>query len=191
MQAQGFEESASGLCDRMDARTLYTKRVDAYVNFNSLFRAAHAYRAFFRTYDRLHPGMRILNAGCGTGMDALALISALRRRGLGYQTLDAFDLTPAMLERFRRSIEDTRVPNVRLREANILNLHSLPLDWTGYDLIVSAAMLEYVPRDALTRALSGLRERLSRRNLPALHHPPKLYYLRPDREALEGQRLSC
>ena len=145
----------------MDAKVLYTKRVDAYVRFNSLFHAAQAYEAFFTSYDGLGPDLRILNAGCGTGMDALALIRALQRRGLSYETLDSFDLTPAMLERFRKCIEDLRIRNVRLQEANVLDLEGLPQDWTGYNLIVSAAMLEYVPRDALTRAVSGLRARLA------------------------------
>jgi SAM-dependent methyltransferase len=145
----------------VDAKALYTKRVDAYVSFNSLFGAAPAYRAFFRSYERLAPHLRILNAGCGTGMDALALIHVLQRRGLGYDTFDAFDLTPAMLERFRRCVEDQRISGVRLQEANVLDLQELPDDWTRYDLIVSAAMLEYVPRRAITQAVAGLRERLA------------------------------
>jgi ubiquinone/menaquinone biosynthesis C-methylase UbiE len=146
--------------DCNEAKALYTKRVDAYQSFNSLFRASQAYQAFFESYDRLGPGLRILNAGCGTGIDALALIRALRMRGLDHQTLDAFDLTPAMLARFRKRIEDLNISNVRLKEANVLDLRSLPDDWTHYDLIVSAAMLEYVPRDAIVQAVSGLRARL-------------------------------
>jgi SAM-dependent methyltransferase len=152
---------AEGAQNRVDAKALYTERVDAYLSFNKVFRAAQAYRAFYRSYTRLPPHLRILNAGCGTGMDALALIDDLQRRGLLYDTFDAFDLTPAMLERFRRHIEDHRIPGVRLQEANVLDLQELPDDWTQYDLIVSAAMLEYVPREAITHAVSGLRERLA------------------------------
>ena len=158
MRDEDVPENTEG---RVDAKALYTKRVDAYLSFNKLFRATQAYRAFFLSYERLGPGLRILNAGCGTGIDALALIRALQRRGLGYHTFDAFDLTPAMLERFRSCIEDLQIPGVRLRDANVLELQNLPDDWTQYDLIVSAAMLEYVPREAIAQAVAGLRERLA------------------------------
>jgi cyclopropane fatty-acyl-phospholipid synthase-like methyltransferase len=36
----------------------------------------------------------------------------------------------------------------------------LPADWTGYDLIVSASMMEYLPRERLSDALAGLGSRL-------------------------------
>src|SRR6185503_13296414 len=52
---------------------------------------------------------------------------------------------------------------------------SLPQDWRGYDLVISSAMLEYLPKRRLPEALAALRERLepsgalvvfiSRRNL--------------------------
>jgi SAM-dependent methyltransferase len=150
-----------GCTDHNDAKALYTKRVDAYVSFNSLFRSAQAYEAFFGSYERLRPNLRILNAGCGTGDDALALIRTLQRRRLGYETFDAFDLTPAMLERFRARVGNLGLRDVRLQEANVLELQELPHDWTGYDLIVTAAMLEYLPRETITRAIDGLRKRLA------------------------------
>ncbi|MBW2400427.1 MAG: class I SAM-dependent methyltransferase, partial [Deltaproteobacteria bacterium] len=36
-----------------------------------------------------------------------------------------------------------------------------PSAWKGYDLIVSASMMEYLPRDRLADALAGLRGRLN------------------------------
>jgi len=42
----------------------------------------------------------------------------------------------------------------------VLHLDTLPADWRDYDLIVSASMLEYVPRERFAEALRGLRERL-------------------------------
>ncbi len=39
----------------------------------------------------------MLDAGCGTGALTLALPEALRRKGFETKSLDAFDLTPAML----------------------------------------------------------------------------------------------
>ena len=40
-------------------------------------------------------------------------------------------------------------------------MDALPSTWRQYDLIVTASMLEYVPRDQLSNALAGLRERLA------------------------------
>jgi hypothetical protein len=51
---------------------------------------------------------------------------------------------------------------VRLHEANVLEFETLPSFWMDYDLIVSAAMLEYVPRFELLGALKALRTRLAR-----------------------------
>jgi cyclopropane fatty-acyl-phospholipid synthase-like methyltransferase len=45
----------------------------------------------------------------------------------------------------------------------MLNMEALPVDWTNYDLIVSASMLEYLPRERLPDALAALRRRLADR----------------------------
>jgi SAM-dependent methyltransferase len=146
----------------MDVKQLYTEKIDTYLSFNAVFRSPQALQAFFEAYDGLQPDLRILDAGCGTGTAALALLRALWRRNLGYQTLHAFDLTPAMLARFRQHLTQQKIPNVHLREANVLELERLPPSWTNYDLIVSVAMLEYVPRADLVTALAALRTRLAR-----------------------------
>ena len=72
-----------------------------------------------------------------------------------------FDLTPAMLDRFRATLRARGLDDVELEQADVLALASLPADWTGYDRIVSASMLEYLPRDRIADALAGLRERLA------------------------------
>lgn len=54
-------------------------------------------------------------------------------------------------------IDERGIRDVQLAEANVLTLDALPASWNGYDMIVSAAMLEYVPRESLPVALSGLR----------------------------------
>jgi cyclopropane fatty-acyl-phospholipid synthase-like methyltransferase len=43
----------------------------------------------------------------------------------------------------------------------VLDLAALPTTWTGYDLIISVSMLEYVPRAELAFAMRRLRERLA------------------------------
>src|SRR4030095_2531476 len=70
------------------------------------------------------------------------------------------DLTPAMLVRFRKKLEERGIETVDTAQANVLDLHGLPATWTHYDLIVTASMLEYVPRSRFAEALCGLRERL-------------------------------
>jgi cyclopropane fatty-acyl-phospholipid synthase-like methyltransferase len=42
----------------------------------------------------------------------------------------------------------------------VLALDALPAGWTQYDLVLSASMLEYVPRERFADALRGLRCRL-------------------------------
>jgi cyclopropane fatty-acyl-phospholipid synthase-like methyltransferase len=50
---------------------------------------------------------------------------------------------------------------VQLQQADVLALGTLPSSWTNYDLIVSASMLEYLPKRELSRALAGLSARLT------------------------------
>jgi len=57
--------------------------------------------------------MRILDAGCGTGITTLALLSALESRGVPAGAIDAFDLTPAMLERFRATLANSGIEGAR------------------------------------------------------------------------------
>ena len=103
----------------------------------------------------------MLDAGCGSGMVTFALHDVLRAKGLDYEKLDAFDLTPAMLRRFEKLLGERNVSGVQLQQADVLALQTLPSSWTNYDLILSASMLEYLPKQELPRALSALRSRLS------------------------------
>ena len=114
-------------------------------------------RAFLAASGLLRAGLRALDAGCGFGAATFALMDALHWKGLEYEILDAFDLTPAMLSRFRARLEARRVLHVRVRQADVTALEQLPSDWTAYDLVLSAGMLEHVPKKELPRAISGLR----------------------------------
>ncbi len=104
----------------------------------------------------------MLDAGCGTGAVTLGLREALARQALRPGALHAFDLTPAMLTRFRQAIPAMAGFDVETQQADVLRLETLPESWTGYDLIVTASMLEYIPRDQLPLALGALRTRLHR-----------------------------
>ena len=103
----------------------------------------------------------MLDAGCGFGMATFAFLEALRERNLDYESVDAFDLTSAMLARFQSKLETRGVSRVQLQQADVLSLETLPPSWTNYDLIISASMLEYLAKEDLPRALAGLHGRLA------------------------------
>ena len=139
---------------------LYSERADTYQRFIRSLGYPRGLRAVFMKSPALGPGLRILDAGCGTGVTTLALRSALEARGMPACAVDAFDLTPAMLSRFRATLAASGIKDVRLAQADVLQLGSLPPAWSDYDLVVSAAALEYVPRSSLSAALRALRGRL-------------------------------
>ena len=143
-----------------DARRLFTERPDLYARFIAAMRYPQGLRAFWDASSLLRPGLRILEAGCGTGALTFGVWNAAAKRGIHLGGYDAFDLTSAMLDRLRASLERRDLRSIRLAEANVLDLDALPADWRDYDLVVSASMLEYVRREDLSRALRGLRERL-------------------------------
>jgi cyclopropane fatty-acyl-phospholipid synthase-like methyltransferase len=65
-----------------------------------------------------------------------------------------------MIERFRQTMQRRAITDIAVVQADVLRLDSLPGSWTDYDLIVSASMLEYLPRARLSAGLSGLRRLL-------------------------------
>ncbi len=139
---------------------LYTAHHSSYQRFIRFVRYEQGLSAFFRESDLIRSGQRVLDAGCGTGALTLALRNAMIRRFLIPGPFHAFDLTPAMLEEFRSALAARSVTGVELAQCDVLKLHTLPESWKEFDLIVSASMLEYVPRDALAGALARLRSRL-------------------------------
>jgi len=146
---------------RSKVQKLYTTRIGQYGSFIAAFRSPQGVQALLRRSHLLRAGLRVLDAGCGFGMVTFALLEVLRERNLDYAAIDAFDLTPAMIEQFHSEIEGRSVTRVQLQQADVLALETLPPSWTNYDLIISASMLEYLPRQDLPRALAGLRARLT------------------------------
>jgi ubiquinone/menaquinone biosynthesis C-methylase UbiE len=143
-----------------DARRFFTERQATYARFIRAVRYRQGLREFFLASPLVRPGLRILDAGCGTGALTLAVRSAFVRRGCEPKALHGFDLTPAMLVHVRETLRERAIDDVELAEADVLQLEVLPASWHDYDLIVSASMLEYVPRDRLVDALVGLRGRM-------------------------------
>jgi len=139
---------------------LFSERSESYVRFIRFVGYPRGIRACFLRSPLLRSGLRVLDAGCGTGIVTLALREALMQRGLRPGPMYGFDLTPVMLERFRRTLRERALEGIELAEADVLQLEALPAAWGQHDLVVSASMLEYLPRDRLSEGLRGLRARL-------------------------------
>src|SRR5215469_14068982 len=70
----------------------------------------------------VRPNLRILDAGAGFGTATFALLEALRSRNIDPEVIDAFDLTPATLAQFRCALDSQNITQVRLKQANVLEL---------------------------------------------------------------------
>ena len=145
-----------------DPVRLFTERGQSYSRFIHSSGYPQGLRSYFMDSPLLRSGIRVLDAGCGTGVVTLALRAALLDRGYTPGPIQAFDLTPAMLDQFRDSLRIQTIAGVELVQANVLQLNALPEGWNNYDLIVSASMMEYLPRDQFVSALGSLRAILNK-----------------------------
>jgi len=148
-----------------DPAQLYGRRARLYDAFVACTLYPRGLRAVFRRSTVIHPAKRILDAGCGSGLATLALYDAMQPEARSSATLHGFDITPVMLERFRARLARRGVETIDLRQADVLALNELPEEWRGYDVIITAAMLEYLSPTDVPRALGALRERLASRGV--------------------------
>jgi 2-polyprenyl-3-methyl-5-hydroxy-6-metoxy-1,4-benzoquinol methylase len=141
---------------------LYSRRRRFYGAYVQAFAHRQGLTALLARSTLLGDQQCILDAGCGTGLSIIALVDALKRRGLHHRKINAFDLTPKMLDACRKRLDRQHVPSVELRQADTTRLdRQLPTGWTDYDLIICVSMLEHIPRTRLTGTLAALRQRLA------------------------------
>jgi ubiquinone/menaquinone biosynthesis C-methylase UbiE len=142
------------------ASQLYTARTRSYLRFVNAVAYPQGIRAYFQRSMHLESGLNVLDAGCGTGIATLALRKAMLNRQLKPGIIACFDITPRMLAVFREKLQKEAVEGVEIVQADVLHLEKLPEDWKDFDLIISAAMMEYLPSTRLVDVLSGLRSLL-------------------------------
>jgi SAM-dependent methyltransferase len=140
---------------------LYSRRALSYQRvFVEFLGWGRELAAFFQKLDYLRPDLRILDAGCGTGIVTRILYKLAREEGYEGIKFHAFDLTPDMLEIFREWIVQEEAGNIELQQADVLEPESLPSHWKNYNMVVSSAMLEYLPTDKTQDALANLKQLL-------------------------------
>ena len=65
-----------------NAKRLFTEKHATYARFIAFVRYPQGLRAYFQRSSRLRSGVRVLDAGCGTGAATLAVHDALVRRAV-------------------------------------------------------------------------------------------------------------
>lgn len=86
---------------------------------------------------RLAPGMRVLDLGCGTGLNHPLLQRAVGPRG----ALVGLDLSTRMLAQAKRRVQRHRWRNVDLVAADMTTVQGL----TGFDAVIATYSLSLVP----------------------------------------------
>jgi SAM-dependent methyltransferase len=93
------------------------------------------------TLGQICPGEKVLDLGSGAGMDSLVASAMVGASG----QVVGVDMTPAMLDKARRSAQEAAVDNVEFREGY---LEDLPITDEWADVIISNGVFNLVPNKA-------------------------------------------
>lgn len=143
--------------ERQAVKKLYTENASFYHRlFVNYLLYGKGLKAALRKHVGLRPGMKVLDAGCGTGILMRNLYEIARENGLQEIEFHGLDLTPAMMDLFKVWISDRRATGITLQQADVLKPEQLPQAWRNHDVVVSSGMLEYLSKDEIVDALRNL-----------------------------------
>src|SRR5215208_2825673 len=86
----------------------------------------------------LRPGELVVDVGCGAGFDSLIAAKKVAPNG----RVIGVDMTPSMLEKARRAVEEAQLKNVEFREGYA---EALPVDEGWADVVISNGVLNLMP----------------------------------------------
>jgi arsenite methyltransferase len=89
----------------------------------------------------LHPGERVVDVGCGAGIDTLIAAKEVGSEG----RVIGVDMTPSMLEKARHAAEEMDLANVEFRKGYA---EGLPIADKWADVIISNGVLNLMPDKA-------------------------------------------
>ena len=140
-----------------NTKEFYTKRLRLYNAMTGLVRHKRSLKNFLIKKNILKSGMKILDAGCGSGALTKALIEIADEADLSGMEFFGFDLTPAMLNDFDKwAKRHNKI--IKLKEADVLDRpDDFPDSWSNFDIIFSSGMLEYIVPEKLPKVLDNLR----------------------------------